>query len=160
MPNSLIVSGIAALVLTIAGGAVTEIGPWYRRLRKPAWQPPDWLFGPAWTLILGLAAWSASLAWDAATTAGEHAAVVILFAANAIFHFVWSPLFFKFKRPDWALAEVAFLWFSILAPILVIAPMSTLAACLLLPYLAWVTFAARLNLEIVRLNGPFIRSGR
>ena len=160
MQTSLIVSGVAALVLTGAGGLVTEIGPWYRMLRKPRWQPPDWLFGPAWTIILGLAAWSASLGWESAPTAGWRAAIVALFVANAVFHFTWSPLFFKFRRPDWALAEVGFLWASILALIVVLAPFSPLASALLVPYLAWVTFASRLNLEIVRLNGPFTASRR
>lgn len=155
MTTSLITTLLCAAALALAGGLVTEVGPWYHALRKPTWQPPDWLFGPAWTLILALAAWSASLGWESARTPGERAAVVALFAANALFHFLWSPLFFKLRRPDWALAEVPLLWLSILAPILWLAPRSPLAAWLLAPYLAWVAFAAWLNLAIVRLNGPF-----
>jgi len=152
--GSLIVAGIGALVVTLAGGLLTEIGPWYRTLRKPSWQPPDWLFGPAWTLILGLAAWSASLGWDAATP-GQRCLVVGLFLVNATLHFLWSPLFFKFHRPDWALIEVPLLWLSILALIVALAPISPLASSLLTPYILWVTFAAYLNLTIVRLNRPF-----
>src|ERR1700712_707315 len=105
----LIVAGVAAFALTAGGGLRTEIGPWYRQLRKPSWQPPDWLFGPAWTLILALAAWSAALAWVTAPSAGERTLVVILYSLNGFFHLVWSPLFFKFKRPDWALLEVPLL---------------------------------------------------
>jgi benzodiazapine receptor len=65
---------------------------------------------------------------------------------------LWSPLFFNLKRPDWALIEVPFLWLSIVALILGMAPFSALASWLLVPYLLWVSFAAFLNLTIVRLN--------
>ena len=155
MNTSLIVSGLAAVALAVGGGLLTEVGPWYRALRKPSWQPPDWLFGPAWTVILGLAAWSASLGWEAAQSGGERAVVVGLFGANALFHLLWSPLFFKFRRPDWALAEVVFLWASLVALVAWLGPRAPLAAWLLVPYLLWVTFAAWLNLTIVRLNAPF-----
>lgn len=151
--GSLIVAGLAAVGMALAGGLLTEIGPWYRGLRKPSWQPPDWLFGPAWTLILGLEAWSASLAWDAA--GNERPLVVGLFLVNAVLHVLWSPLFFKLRRPDWALIEVPLLWLSILALMIALAPISPLASALLTPYLLWVTFAAYLNLTIVRLNRPF-----
>ena len=155
MLTPLIVAGVVALVVTGAGGLLTEIGPWYRQLRKPSWQPPDWLFGPAWTLILALAAWSAADAWVSAPSAGQRTLVVVLYSFNALFHLLWSPLFFKFKRPDWALIEVPLLWLSVLAPMVLVAPFAPLASWLLLPYLLWVTFAAYLNLTIVRLNGPF-----
>ena len=155
MLTPLIVAGVVALAITAAGGLLTEIGPWYRQLRKPSWQPPDWLFGPAWTLILALAAWSAALAWTTAPTAGYRTIVVILYSVNALCHLVWSPLFFKLKRPDWALIEVPLLWLSILVPMVVVASFSPLASWLLLPYLLWVSFAAYLNLTIVRLNRPF-----
>ena len=151
----LIVAGLGALALAGAGGLLTEIGPWYRQLRKPSWQPPDWLFGPAWTLILGLAAWSAALAWTEAPTTGQRTLVAVLYGLNALFHLLWSPLFFKLKRPDWALMEVPLLWLSILAPMVLVAPFAPLATWLLLPYLLWVAFAAYLNLTIVRLNAPF-----
>lgn len=155
MLTPLIVAGVVALVITGAGGLLTEIGPWYRQLRKPSWQPPDWLFGPAWTLILGLAAWSAAEAWTMAPSAEARTIVVFLYGLNGLFHLLWSPLFFKLKRPDWALLEVPLLWLSVLAPMVFIASFSPLASWLLLPYLAWVAFAAYLNLTIVRLNGPF-----
>ena len=155
MTWSLVVALLGAVVLAGAGGLATSIGPWYRNLRKPTWQPPDWLFGPAWTVILGLAAWSASLAWDAAPGPAARVTVVLLFCANALFHFLWSPLFFRWRRPDWALIEVVFLWLSVLALVLGTAPLSTLASWIVVPYLLWVTFAAYLNLTIVRLNGPF-----
>ena len=151
----LVVAGVVALLLAGAGGLLTEVGPWYRQLRKPSWQTPDWLFGPAWTLILALAAWSAALAWTEAPTAGLRATVVVLYGLNALFHLLWSPLFFKLRRPDWALLEVPLLWLSILVPMIVVYPFAPLATWLLLPYLLWVSFAAYLNFTIVRLNRPF-----
>lgn len=149
------VAALSAVVLAGAGGLATEIGPWYRALRKPSWQPPDWAFGPAWTLILGMAAWSGALAWTAAPDAAGHVRVVALFATNALFHFLWSPLFFRLKRPDWALVEVVFLWSSCLALIIGLAEFSTTASLLIVPYILWVSFASWLNLAIVRLNRPF-----
>jgi len=75
-----------ALFLGVAGGLLTDVGPWYRDLRKPRLNPPDWLFGPAWTVILGLAAWSAVLAWNAASTPAEQRLVILLFGANAVLY--------------------------------------------------------------------------
>lgn len=78
-------------------------------MRKPSLQPPGWLFGPAWTLILGLAAWSAAIAWTESPDHATRVKVLILFGINAFFHALWSPLFFRARRPDWALIEVPFL---------------------------------------------------
>ena len=143
-----------ALVLGGVGGLLTEIGPWYRDLRKPSWQPPDWLFGPAWTTILGLAAWAFVLAWRGADAQGQ-VLVAALFLVNGALHLLWSPLFFKWKRPDLALAEVAFLWASVLTLAVFLRPYSELASWLVVPYLAWVSFATILNYVIARMNAPF-----
>ena len=161
MKIPIIVAALSMLVITGIGGLLTEVGPWYRALRKPTLQPPDWLFGPAWTLILGLAAWAGVLAWTHAHTPESRTLVLSLFAANAILHILWSPLFFKLRRPDWALAEVPFLWGSVLALVTSLYSLSHLASWLLAPYLLWVSFAAWLNWAIVRLNGPFgVKEGR
>jgi translocator protein len=159
MPEPHIIAAVAwAVILGGAGGLLTTIGPWYRALVKPTWQPPDWLFGPAWTLILGLAAWAAVLAWDGAVDDAGRTAVIILFGVNFVFHFLWSPLFFNLRRPDWALIEVVFLWASVLALCVGLRQFSVLASWLIVPYLVWVSFAAILNLFIVRLNAPFGRA--
>ena len=141
-----------AVGLCLIGGLMTPRAEWYARLNKPSWQPPGWAFGPAWTLILGLAAWSAVIAWNAADGAAQQRDVLILFGVNGVFHLLWSPLFFKLQRPDWALGEVVFLWASLVALVVGLWPISQDAALLILPYLAWVSFAAYLNLTIVRLN--------
>ena len=155
MSTPVIVAASVAIFLGVFGGLMTPIGTWYRDLRKPSLQPPDWLFGPAWTIILGLAAWSAVIAWNAAPDAAARRTVVILFGANAIFHALWSPLFFRARRPDWALVEVVFLWASLVALVVGLWPISHQASLLIVPYLLWVCFAAWLNSAIVRLNRPF-----
>lgn len=144
-----------AIFLGGAGGLMTPIGPWYHNLKKPSLQPPNWLFGPAWTIILGLAAWSAITAWYAADQDWERSRVICLFSTNAVCHLLWSPLFFRAQRPDWALVEVVFLWISLLLLVVLIAPISSFASLLIMPYLLWVSFAAWLNWAIVRLNRPF-----
>lgn len=140
-----------AVGLLAIGGLMTPLADWYARLNKPTWQPPGWAFGPAWTVILGLAALSAVRAWDAGD-AGQRTDVLILFGVNGLFHLLWSPLFFKLQRPDLALIEVPFLWASLVALVVGLWPIDQTAALLILPYLAWVSFAAFLNLTIVRLN--------
>lgn len=158
MPDlSVIAAVLWAVLLGGLGGVLTTIGPWYRGLKKPKWQPPDWLFGPAWTLILGLAAWAAVLAWNGAVDDAGRNVVIALYALNFVFHFLWSPLFFTLRRPDWSLIEVVFLWMSVLSLLIGLRQFSVLASWLILPYFIWVSFAACLNLAIVRLNGPFGR---
>lgn len=159
MPETHVIAAIVwAVILGGAGGLLTTIGPWYRNLKKPPWQPPDWLFGPVWTLILGLAAWAAVLAWDGAVDDAGRTAIIVLYGVNFVFHFLWSPLFFNFRRPDWALVEVVFLWGSVLALCVGLRQFSVLASWLIVPYFVWVSFAAILNLYIVRLNAPFGRA--
>jgi tryptophan-rich sensory protein len=151
----MIFAAAAVLAILGVGGATTKVDAWYKNLRKPTWNPPGWAFAPAWTIILGLAGWAGVDAWAHAETTVDRWRIGVLFGVNAVCHLLWSPLFFTWKRPDWALAEVPFLWFSVLALIVGLAPLSTLSAWLLAPYLVWVAFAAFLNLTIVRLNAPF-----
>lgn len=155
MTLTIVVAALITICVLGVGGASTTIGPWYRNLRKPWWNPPDWLFGPAWSVILILAAWSGVLAWTRAPDGDAHALLAILFELNILLFLLWSPLFFNLRRPDWALMEVPFLWLSVLALAIVVSRFSVMASWLLLPYLLWVAFAAFLNLTIVRLNAPF-----
>jgi tryptophan-rich sensory protein len=140
-----------------AGGAfLTRLGPWYYGLRMPAWNPPDWLFGPVWTAIFLLAAvawWRARAAAGVGSSA--RGAIALAFAANGILNLGWSYLFFWRQRPDWALTEVWLLVVSILALIGVTVRVDALAGWLVAPYLGWVLFASRLNAAVVRLNAPF-----
>lgn len=134
---------------------MTEIGPWYASLRKPAWQPPEWLFGPAWTVIFALIAMSGVAVWRRTQSARERRIILLLFLANALLNVLWSVLFFRLQRPDWAFAEVIALWLSIVVLIVALRRRSSAAAWLLVPYLLWVAFAAYLNWTVVQLNAPF-----
>ncbi len=151
----IVVAAGASLATAGIGAYATDIGEWYFNLKKPRWQPPDWLFGPAWTTIFILIAISGYLAWRDAPGQGDRTLVIVAFAVNLVLNAAWSVLFFTMKRPDLALIEVVVFWLSIVALITVAAQYSTLAAWLLVPYLVWVTFASVLNYTIVRLNGPF-----
>ena len=112
-------------------------------------------FGVIWSTIFTLCALSGWLAWQAATTPPLRRRVAWLFALNAFLNVLWSLLYFKLQRPDWALYEVGLLWLSILALIVGLWRLSRWASLLLLPYAVWVAVAAALNLATVRLNGPF-----
>jgi tryptophan-rich sensory protein len=150
-----LIAAAVATFIALLGGTLTDTGPWYQELHKPWWQPPGWLFAPAWTLIFALATVSAILAWRDAQSRTQREWVIALFALNGFLNVLWSTLFFALRRPDWALLEVSLLWLSILLPIIVFWPFARPASFYLLPYLAWVSFAAFLNLTVVRLNAPF-----
>lgn len=153
--KAIVGAALAAVAVAVLGGLATEIGPWYYALKKPSWQPPDWLFGPVWTMIYALTTVAGLKAAMAAPDGAARRGIVIAFAINAFFNVLWSLLFFRLHRPDWALVEVGFLWASIVGLMVVTGRYRRLAALLLLPYLLWVSFAAFLNYTIVQLNGPF-----
>ena len=152
---TIIIAAAATAGVLAAGGALTEIGPWYHTLRNPPWRPPNWAFGPVWGTIGAFTCAAAVVMWRASPTASDKGVVIALFAVNAALNVLWSLFFFKLKRPDWALIEVVFLWLSIVALIIAFYPHSPLAAALLVPYLIWVSIASVLNRAMVRLNGPF-----
>ncbi len=155
MTSEIVVAVFWGVIVAGAGAFLTELSPWDHALRRPSWQPPDWLFGPAWTVILGLASLSLFLALRQSQDRDGRLLILGLFVLNGVLNVLWSPLFFKLRRPDWALAEVPLLWLSILLPIVLLWSVSWISSLLLFPYLAWVSFAAFLNLIIVRLNRPF-----
>ena len=145
----------AALAVALIGGLATDIGPWYRQLTKPSWQPPDWLFGPVWTTIYALVVIAGVRAWQRAGGVVQREWLIVLFASNAFVNVSWSLLFFRLQRPDWALLEVGVLWSSVLALTIVVWRRDRIGGVVLLPYLLWVSFASFLNLTIVELNAPF-----
>ena len=132
-------------------GAVFQPGTWYERLSKPAWVPPNWLFPVAWAALYVMIAMAGWLVWRAAGFSGAPLALG-LWAVQLVLNAAWSWIFFGLKRMDWALAELVVLWAAILATILAFTPVSTTAAWLMAPYLAWISFAGFLNLAMIRLN--------
>ena len=137
--------GLGAIVTT------PEVDGWYRTLAKPAWNPPDFIFGPVWTtlyVMMGVAAW---LVWK---PAGWRPAAfpLALFAGQLVLNVAWSWIFFGMHQVGWACLELAILWLAILATTAAFFAHSPTAGWLLVPYLAWVSFAGALNLTIWRLN--------
>ena len=144
------------VVVTAAGGAlVTQLGPWYYELEQPAWKPPDWLFGPAWTTIFLLMAFAFVVSWEQLPTTGGRLRLFGVFALNGGMNTLWSWLFFGRRRPDLALIEIVPFFGSIVLLTLTVAPLDRRAAWAFVPYLCWVMFAAVLNIAIVRRNAPF-----
>jgi translocator protein len=143
-------------VVTAAGGAlVTQLGPWYYSLKKPSWQPPDWLFGPAWSLIFLCMACAFVLAYSNTTTLAQKVTLIAVFALNGGLNTLWSFLFFGLRRPDWAMIEVFPFMASIVLMMVATAPYDARAPWFFVPYLVWVAFATVLNAAIVRRNAPF-----
>ncbi len=151
-----VVGIVAAMAVAILGGLATDIGPWYAALRKPSWQPPDWLFGPVWTTIYALVVIAGVRAWRRSSDPSSREWLLALFACNAFVNVLWSLLFFRLHRPDGALLETGVLWSSVLALVIAVGRRDRPGGVLLLPYLAWVSFASILNLTIVDLNAPFV----
>ena len=136
------------------GGLFTasSVKSWYMELAKPRWNPPAWVFGPVWTLLYGLMAGSLWLVWKRHGFAGAARPAIVLFLVHLVLNGAWSGLFFGLRSPGWALVEIAFLWASILALVLLFRPLSVTASWMLVPYLLWVSFASVLNGAIFWLN--------
>ena len=126
-------------------------GEWYAALAKPAWNPPNWIFAPVWTLLYVLMAVAAWLVWRPAGFGGAGGALS-LFIVQLVLNALWTYLFFGQHRLDLALLEIVALWGTILATGILFWGMNRLAGALLLPYLAWVSFAAYLNYAVWSLN--------
>ena len=152
----IVVATAGVAVVAVAGGLMTVVGDWYESLTFPRLRPPNWLFGPAWTVIFILIASSGVIAWEHADSA-ERPRLIALFAINGVLNILWSPLFFKLRRPDWAFYELIPFWLSVLALVVELSRISTVAGWLIAPYLVWVSFAGWLNWRIVQLNKPFGR---
>lgn len=149
-----LISSIALCVLLgSVGGLVTvnEIPTWYATLNKPSFNPPNWLFGPVWTTLYVLMGISVYLIWKQPVSKERNKALQV-FILQFILNFCWSFIFFGLHATGWALIEMIALSVLILLTILHFAKHSKLAAWLLVPYLAWVSFALLLNAAIWKLN--------
>ena len=142
----LVVGGLSGFATS--GGVAT----WYPTLIKPSFNPPAWVFGPTWTLLYIMMGVAAYLVWrEGSATPGVQAALT-LFVVQIALNGLWSVLFFGMQQPGWALVEILALWLAILATMVLFWRVVPLAGMLLLPYLAWVSFATVLNGALWWLN--------
>jgi tryptophan-rich sensory protein len=140
----------------LAIGFFTLPGEWYARLEKPSFNPPNWIFGPVWTVLyimIGVAGWRLWRLGETTSRAALAFVPVQIWIAQLALNFLWSPTFFRAHRIDLALIVIACLWMTILAFILRARKYDKWAALLFSPYLAWVSFAMVLNAALLVLNG-------
>ena len=149
-PVRVLFAFVAAVVVTAVVGSLFSVsaGDEYLSLQRPSWAPPAWLFGPVWTVLYGMIALSGWLAWRSGAGRGE----LTLFGAQLVLNALWTPLFFGLGWYGFAFVEILVLWLAIVVLIVVFSWRSKAAALLLVPYLAWVSFAAALTLSITALN--------
>lgn len=135
----------------IGGFASINAAGFYGQLAQPSWAPPAWLFGPVWSVLFVLMGVSAWLVWRQHGFRGAGSALK-LYAAQLVANALWTWLFFAWQQGALALAEISVLWLLIAGTIVAFWQLHRVAALLLVPYLAWVSFAAALNFALWRLN--------
>jgi len=148
----LVVFVLASFAAGGIGSAFGTTGAWYDSLRKPSFTPPGWLFGPVWSALYTLMGISAWLVWRAAGWSRARVALGLFFG-QLVLNAAWSVLFFGLHLVGGAFVDILLLWAAIAATALTFARHSKPAAFLMLPYLAWVLFAAVLNGALLALNG-------
>ena len=150
--TGLVLSLALAFAVSAIGGWVTagSVSTWYPTLAKPGFNPPDWIFGPVWTALYALMAVAAWRVWRTLGTVRNRA--LVLYGVQLALNLLWSILFFGAHRAGWALIEITLLFAAIIATMIAFWRIDRPAGFCLLPYAAWVGFAALLNAAIWRLN--------
>ena len=149
----LVLAGLIVLCLAVGslGGLATadSVATWYRGIAKPSWTPPDWLFGPVWTILYVAMAVAAWLVWRSGDRVRP---AMVLFFTQLALNLGWTFAFFGARSPFLGLVEIAVFWVVLAATVLAFFGRSLAAGLIMLPYLAWVSFAGILNLAIWWLN--------
>lgn len=148
---------IALALPQLAGGlgavfTASAIPAWYAYLAKPALNPPSWVFGPVWTVLYLLMGIALYLVWRKGTENRESRQALAAFGVQLVLNAVWSPVFFGLQAPGVALAIIVLMWLAIVMTIVRFRKIVPATLWLLLPYLAWVSFATYLNYGIFTLN--------
>ena len=147
----------AVAICEIAGGVgaifvAPNITGWYSTLVKPALNPPSFLFGPVWSLLYLLMGIAVFIVWKKGIQEKNVRHAINIFVLQLILNAIWSPIFFGMQNPALGLVDVSLMWLAIVWTIVAFWKVSKSAAWLLIPYIAWVSFALYLNLSIWRLN--------
>jgi translocator protein len=144
------------VIIGVVSGLSTSqsVREWYPTLNPPPLTPPSWVFGPVWTVLYILMGVAAFIVWRRGRLQPDPliTAALIAFAVQLGLNFLWSPVFFGMRWPLGGLVVIIALWFAIVVSVVLFFRVSALAGALLLPYLAWVSFAAYLNAGFVLLN--------
>ena len=147
---------VSLIIPQLAGGiggifTAGSVDGWYKTLERPVLNPPDWVFGPVWTILFLLMGYAFYMIWTSESGKEKKWAYVI-FGVQLALNIFWSIIFFGLQDPGAALGEIWFLWLAIITNVIIFYRLERRAAYLLLPYLAWVSFAIYLNYSIWRLN--------
>lgn len=151
----IIIALVICLMVGYSASTVTRpsVETWYPTIIKPVFNPPNWIFMPMWTLLYILMAVAAGLVWDKIKEQNEEVKKALgFFLIQLTLNAIWSYLFFGLKNPMLALIEIALLWLMIYETYLKFVKINKTAGYLLIPYMAWVAFAAILNASIWWLN--------
>lgn len=150
----IILSIVVCLSTGVLGSLATRdsLNTWYADLAKPLFVPPNWAFGVVWPILYAVMGISVFLIWSKGTTERQVRVALGLFALQLVLNGLWSPIFFGLRMMALALIEIVLLWLALLVTIRAFWRISKTAACLLLPYLAWVSFAIALNAAFWYLN--------
>ncbi|MHB1023027.1 MAG: TspO/MBR family protein [Acidobacteriaceae bacterium] len=140
--------GVAAISSSFT---IHEIPTWYAALTRPSFNPPNWIFGPVWTLLYGLMAVAAWFVWKLPRSP-QRTGALFAFWCQLMLNFLWTPVFFSFHLLLAAFVVIVALWFTIAATLILFWQQSRVAGLLMVLYLAWVSFASVLNFAIWRLN--------
>jgi tryptophan-rich sensory protein len=149
---------LASFAVVLAAGGIGSLATaraiptWYKGLTKPSFNPPEWLFGPAWTVLYLMMAVAAWLVWKRGIGAAGVKLALAVFVVQLVLNALWSVLFFGLRSPLAGLVGISGLWLAIVTTIVLFFRVSVPAGVLLLPYIGWVSFAALLNAAILRLN--------
>lgn len=150
----LVVCLLVPQLVGVTSGLLTAgaVRGWYVTLVRPSFTPPTWVFGPVWTLIYLIMGVAAFLVWQRGLATSLARLALGMFVAQLVLNWLWSLLFFGLRAPGVALLEIVLLWAAIAWCTVLFFRVRPVAGALLVPYLAWVTFATALNFEFWRLN--------
>jgi benzodiazapine receptor len=153
-PVKFIITIAGTLALGSLSGLLTAdtIGTWYVGINKPAFNPPNWIFGPVWTVLYILMGTAVGLVWTSSAEPANKRRALGAYLVQLVLNFGWSLIFFGLRSPGWAFVEIILLWTAIVWCIRSFGSIHRPAMLMLVPYLLWVSFAAVLNGAIVALN--------
>lgn len=147
---------ISILICQSAGligsfSTMSSVKGWYQTINKASFNPPSWVFAPAWTTLFTLMGIAAAIIWLSEKNEARKKALTV-FGVQLVLNTLWSIIFFGMKNPALAFVEIIFLWLAILYTIILFRKINRKASCLLIPYILWVSFASVLTLSVAILN--------